>query len=561
MRPPLPRPLVPSLALTLLVGLAGCSWGFLRGYAEASSRAMDLRLSSGQLPTGMLRFAFDDIGALNTDATETHAVPWKILVAALVLDARERVDAIPLQESSVLPILEGFGFLFPDTILNAPGWDAIASPPAPLGLNRGIASRSRPRVEAEIVNLGCAACHSGVLYDATGAPRNAVWLGLPNTSLDLDALADALYRGFLLATERPGEFRAAIDSIYPDLPSAERRTLDDHILPTLSERVAHAREAWGRLTPYAPGGAGAANGVGSVRHVFGLLPPGGGLVGVGGAVSTPDLGDRLLKSSFASDGSFGVPGQPRSRAMGPEALTDAQLDAQAGVIAFFAVSTMGVRPERVGEIIPRVRDILDFLRDYRPPPFPGPVDMEQAARGEALFAARCSGCHGEYSPLPDPRLVSYPNRVIPAAEIGTDPVRWLSATPELAAVIQSSPAEAWLAVGPTAGYVPPPLTGVWATAPYLHNGSVPTVWHLMFPESRPARFLTGGHALDFSRLGIAGELDDEGTYRYPAGYRPWSTPSLYDTALPGQNNRGHEAPFRTLGDSEKRALIEYLKLL
>jgi hypothetical protein len=56
------------------------------------------------------------------------------------------------------------------------------------------------------------------------------------------------------------------------------------------------------------------------------------------------------------------------------------------------------------------------------------------------------------------------------------------------------------------GYVAPILNGVWATAPYLHNGSVPTLWHLMHPESRPCRFEVGGHKLDSTKVGIAGKV-------------------------------------------------------
>jgi hypothetical protein len=189
------------------------------------------------------------------------------------------------------------------------------------------------------------------------------------------------------------------------------------------------------------------------------------------------------------------------------------------------------------------------------------VDVALAVRGESLFAARCSACHGAYSPLPEPRLESYPNVVVPISRIQTDGVRWESATAELAQAIQESAAGRYLALGPTEGYVPPPLTGVWASAPYFHNGSVPTVWHLLHPEQRPERFEVGGHRLDFTRLGIAGELHTDGSYRYAAGYTPWSSPTLYDTRLRGQANTGHEEPVHGLTEGQKWALIEYLKLL
>ena len=70
----------------------------------------------------------------------------------------------------------------------------------------------------------------------------------------------------------------------------------------------------------------------------------------------------------------------------------------------------------------------------------------------------------------------------------------------------------------------------------------------------------GGHALDFTRVGIAGELR-EGLYAYPASYAPWTVPDVYDTALPGHANTGHTQQFAGLSEEEKAQVLEYLKLL
>jgi hypothetical protein len=83
----------------------------------------------------------------------------------------------------------------------------------------------------------------------------------------------------------------------------------------------------------------------------------------------------------------------------------------------------------------------------------------------------------------------------------------------------------------------------------------------MHPDQRPNRFLVGGHRLDLIRVGIDGVVDDRGAMVYPANYVPWCTPSLYDTTLPGLSNSGHESEFRLMTEAEKRALLEYLKLL
>jgi hypothetical protein len=244
-----------------------------------------------------------------------------------------------------------------------------------------------------------------------------------------------------------------------------------------------------------------------------------------------------------------------------EDLTPEHLDGKAGVVAFFGVPTMGLEPGQVSAIVPRVREIVDFMADYRPPAFPGAIDMRLAVEGEREFANRCAGCHGDYRSLPDVRLERFPNAVIPVGAIGTDPLRWAASESWLAEIIEGTAAGALVAVSQTEGYMAPPLTGLWATAPYLHNGSVPTLWHLMHADARPERFQVGGHRLDFTRVGIDGEIALDGVYRYPEGYVPWSDPAIYDTNAPGRSNLGHEDPFKGLTNQEKSALLEYLKLL
>lgn len=104
----------------------------------------------------------------------------------------------------------------------------------------------------------------------------------------------------------------------------------------------------------------------------------------------------------------------------------------------------------------------------------------------------------------------------------------------------------YLAQGVVEGaYKARPLNGVWATAPYLHNGSVPTLAALLEPKSRrPAKFHVGSREFDPVRVGF---VDDS---RFP----------IFDTSLPGNGREGHE--FGTdLPEGEKSDLLEYLKSL
>jgi hypothetical protein len=103
-----------------------------------------------------------------------------------------------------------------------------------------------------------------------------------------------------------------------------------------------------------------------------------------------------------------------------------------------------------------------------------------------------------------------------------------------------------------------PLAGVWATAPYLHNGSVPTLDDLLRPPAeRPDVFYVGSRAFDPVRVGYknqAGERTEDDRSRY---FR-------YDTSVPGNSNAGHTYPNPArvdYTDDDRLALIEFLKSL
>jgi hypothetical protein len=135
------------------------------------------------------------------------------------------------------------------------------------------------------------------------------------------------------------------------------------------------------------------------------------------------------------------------------------------------------------------------------------------------------------------------------------PAGWTHQRPtaELLKQVLSSPAAPEAASAPATSAAPAsvatykarPLNGIWATAPYLHNGSVPNLWALLQPVAqRPARFFVGSREFDPVRVGL---VSDQG-------------PSSFDTTQPGNGNAGHLAG-TTLPDADKRALLEYLKTL
>ena len=269
----------------------------------------------------------------------------------------------------------------------------------------------------------------------------------------------------------------------------------------------------------------------------------------------------------------------------------------------------------------RVRDlnkIEETLQLLKPPAWPeallGSIDKPLAAKGRALFAENCAGCHV-------PKVVQGPDRpvqqlhMLPVQVIGTDPgtanniadhrfnltsLQWdpaelakldvqLHPTPTepldlsqvsvakgLAYVTAFVEKRAYRDAGVTPverpaldgfglpigvrelrAYKARPLAGVWATPPFLHNGSVPTIYQLLSPQDeRATTFYKGTFEYDPRHLGYRTEA-------FANGF-------LFDTKITGNHNSGHEfrsgergngVVGRLLQPQERWALLEYLKVL
>jgi len=203
-------------------------------------------------------------------------------------------------------------------------------------------------------------------------------------------------------------------------------------------------------------------------------------------------------------------------------------------------------------------DIRAFIASLEPPDYPFPIDPTLAARGEEVFEATCSTCHGSYG-----EAETYPNLVVPLEEVGTDPdyALWQTDGTLLRFYdwVERSAYGDSVDLAPAAGYVAPPLDGVWATAPYLHNGSVPDMLALLDSERRPRywQHRQEPRQYDPAILGWAYERLERGI---PAEAGPEARARVYDTTRPGHGNGGHRFG-DGLADADREALIEYLKTL
>ena len=185
-----------------------------------------------------------------------------------------------------------------------------------------------------------------------------------------------------------------------------------------------------------------------------------------------------------------------------------------------------------------------YLMNLPAPTYPLEIDQSLIPRGKRTFEAKCAECHG-----PDGARI---NTVIPIDEIRTDDSRLKAVRRSLLWMLnvfdffQRYPGAHWRK---TDGYRAEVLDGIWARAPYLHNGSVPTVYDLLSEvEQRPRVFFRGSNRIDPIKLGFDnGGSSDRGLFRF-------------DVSLLGNANVGHEYG-TDLSEEEKNALIEHLKTL
>jgi hypothetical protein len=211
--------------------------------------------------------------------------------------------------------------------------------------------------------------------------------------------------------------------------------------------------------------------------------------------------------------------------------------------------------EEFRELEPDFADIHAYIRSLEAPKYPFPIDRAAADRGRAVFEASCASCHGTYG-----ATVDYPNEVVPLDVIGTDPARIAGLSDRAVEHYNAT----WFAedhpVDPTVerGYQAPPLVGIWASAPYLHNGSVPTLRALLDSPRRPRRYLRPP-STDFEHY----DRRDVGWkfVEAPEGPPDPKDPRrVFDASRYGLGVGGHTFGDK-LGEAERTDLIEYLKPL
>lgn len=223
------------------------------------------------------------------------------------------------------------------------------------------------------------------------------------------------------------------------------------------------------------------------------------------------------------------------------------------VVMDSALGLLGAPPHDKDEFIGHVKWVTEYAKRTPPPKYPKelPFLRAKATAGEAVFDQHCGTCHAEGG--------DKVGRSIPLAEIGTSRDRFDTWSKKFASlankVVEDMGIERRGLVDEDdkeelIGYNVQHLDGIWLRAPYLHNGSVPTLRDLLKPAAeRPKTFYRGYDVYDPINVGFIStgpEAEKVGT--------------LHDISKKGNGNQGHD--FGTsLPEVEKDALIEYLKTL
>jgi mono/diheme cytochrome c family protein len=484
-----------AVAAAAVLAIAGCSTEAELADQEPEADTSEEAISAATpiLSPPIEHFKYGSIGA------DKMGVPLAIFKAIPIVCA----DRLPAGTNPRKEPLASFGFIY------EPGHE----------LPIGFSTRRAPIVGTELVGNNCSVCHTSTVRAEPNAPRS-VYFGAPATRLDLET-----YQNFLFeCISDPSRFNTTslnrafdelgvwgFDRILAFKSSFMRAFLQD--TKTKVESVV-------RDGPWGPGRDDA--------------------IGLSGAM----LLGREYVPSIAAPVDFPAVWNQKTRA--GHAL---HWDGAAGT-AFErnVLVALGAGTPRDGIPFESLNAVQSFLDTLPAPKYPFAIDATLAAKGATIFQERCNDCHGATG--------SRTFKVTDIAELRTDPNRIDSVSQPAIDKMNSLSGRGWAFDGfkKTNGYLNSPLDGIWLRAPYLHNGSVPTLRDLLKPPaSRPKTFYRGNDVYDAKNVGFVSTVASEGSTRY----------SFFDTARAGNGNDGHFGPAygSDLSDAQIDALLEYMKTL
>jgi hypothetical protein len=416
------------------------------------------------------------------------------------------------------------------------GWESVGfvfekGKDLPVGMSQ------RRYLGFDVVWLNCAFCHAGTVREsAQSEPK--VYAAMPANTFDFRA-----FMRFLFATGEDRRFTPAdilrqIRIIREreglnDLPLIDRLVLRFYGIYFMRERILTLRDRLNFIKEQPEWGPGRVDTFNPLKVYFGFPPD---LLAQQERIGTTDFPSiwnqdqrESLKMNLHWDGNnVSLEERNRSAAMGT-----------------------GITPPTGDRR--SLKRVANWTRNLAAPAYPFAIDKDLAGQGAPIYKEYCARCHGADGKDFRGKEVG---KVVPIAEIGTDRHRLDSYTYDVAVnqnmVFAGYGEERFSHFRKTFGYANSPLDGLWLRAPYLHNGSVPTLRDLLEPsDKRPKTFYRGYDVYDQKKVGFVADVSNEKGREY----------FEYNTDEPGNSNKGHEGKrYGTeLPVAEKDALIEYLK--
>jgi hypothetical protein len=424
----------------------------------------------------------------------------------------EAEQGVPYYIWAVLPDV------FPDLLPKAPGrgyerFGFIFE----TGRNRpiGLTWREKP---VPLVGLNCALCHTSTFRGSPSAPRRLV-LGMPANRLRVGD-----YIRFLRSVGRDDRFDSAhilpaIDRRFPGkLGRLDRLFYRLAVIPQMRKGLHQVDDSFAWMDVRPDYGPGRVDTFSPWKDHFDFDMSKDSTIGT---ADFPSIWNQKVRRGMALHWDGNNP-----------SLTERNISASLAV---------GATKDSLD--FDQLNRVAQWLLTLQPPRYPpSRIDRSLAALGKPLYERSCAACHD----VGGARV----GKVTPIGEVGTDPGRLNSFTAALVPKMNSlGKGKSWRFrhFRKTSGYTNSPLDGIWLRAPYLHNGSVPTLRALLFPGERPSVFYTGYDVYDWERVGFVAQ----GAAARREGFR-------FDTGKPGNSNRGHVYGAE-LSARDREAILEYLK--
>ncbi len=435
-------------------------------------------------------------------------------------------NGLPLEIMKVLP--RAFPQYLPKgAAQNYTAFGFIQEPgyPMPIGF-------STRQVFVPVTGLTCSACHTGTVRASVDAPPR-VYLGMGAKTLDLGAYFQFLFASVSDPRFTPDYLIQQMQANGAGLNALDRVVYRLVVIPTMKKRLLEAKKQFAPLfanePAFGPGRVDTFNPykLNQLRDHYADGIPADERIGT---AAYPAIWNQRPRIGMAMNWDGNSP-RKKDRDMG---------------------AAFGAGATRKSIDVASIAAISDWLRDLPAPAYPWGIDSSKLALGSKVYAQRCASCHALGGAMT--------GKVDPITTLRTDPHRMMSYTTKLnQLLLDYGEGYPWKLTDmhKTNGYANKPLDGVWAHAPYLHNGSVPTLTDLLTPEAQrnggKPTFYVGHGVYDTVNVGIrtdVAQVDGRPSF-------------LFDVRLPGNSNVGHSGPLygTDLPPDEKRALIEYMKTL